>query len=86
MVVLTKAGLTEEEEEYYDELDEFFTQNTIMPSGTGKGGFFAKRKEVVDTLGVDGLVADYLAGKMLSTKQPLPVIIRNLVKKEMAMA
>ena len=68
------------------ELAEFFEKNTIMPSGTGNGGFFMKRKEVVDTLGVDGLVADYLAGKMLSTKQPLSVIIRNLVKKEMATA
>jgi len=78
--------MTELTEEEYDELDEYFTKNTIMPLGTGNGGFFMKRKEVVDTLGVDGLVADYIAGKMLSTKQPLRAVIHNLVKREMALA
>ena len=68
------------------ELAELFERNPPKVLKLKNGGFFMKRKEVVDTLGVDGLVADYLAGKMLSTKQPLPVIIRNLVKKEMAMA
>ena len=76
------AELTKEE---YYELDDFFTKNTIMPSGTGNGGFFAKRRNMAMMIGVDGFVADYLTSKMIATKKTPSAIIRNLVKKELAM-
>ena len=78
------AELTEKE---YYELDEFFTKNTIMPSG--KSGFLSRNKGIkfvfIDEIS-DNSVPNYPNTKMFTAKRPPSAVMRNLAKKEFAMA
>ena len=75
------AELTEKE---YDELDEFFTKNTFMPSG--KGGFLSRNKGVKLIVIDDTIVPNYSNARMLATKNSPAAMMRNIARKEMALA
>jgi hypothetical protein len=70
-------------DEEADVLDEYYTQNTIMPD-PGKPGFFEQHKEMF--VGVDPITAANLRAKAEATHKTPAQIIGELVRKELASA
>jgi hypothetical protein len=70
-------------DEEADALDEYYTQNTVMPD-SGKPGFFARHKETF--VGIDPITAAYLRAKAEATHKTPAQIIGELVRKELASA
>jgi hypothetical protein len=71
--------LTEEE---YDALDELWTNNPPVVSGSGKDGFFMKHRGEIVLL--DNVSAAYLRAKSDATHKTPTEIIGELVRKEIA--
>jgi hypothetical protein len=70
-------------DEEADTLDEYYTQNTIMPDPC-KPGFFARHKEMF--IGVDPITTARLRAKAEATHKTPAQIIGELVHKEPASA
>jgi hypothetical protein len=67
-------------EDEADALDDFFTNNTIMPSG--KPGFFARQKGML--LAVDSISSAYLRSQAELTHQTPSEVIGDLVREKLA--
>jgi hypothetical protein len=74
------ARMTDEEAE---KLDEYYTENTIMP--TGKPGFFARRARARMVI-LDDFTATYLEGKAEAERKTPADIIGDLVRNEISVA
>jgi hypothetical protein len=74
------ARMTDEEAE---KLDQYYTENTIMPV-QGKPGLFAQRKERM--LAVDTLSAQYFTAKAAAENKTTMEIIGDMVRRELATA
>jgi hypothetical protein len=70
-------------EEEADALDDFFTQNTIMPDSS-KPGFFARQKGMLVAL--DSVVAAYLRSQAEATHQTPAQVIGKMVRRELALS
>jgi hypothetical protein len=70
-------------DEEADALDEYYTQNTIMPD-PDKPGFFARHKEMF--VGIDPATATYLRAKAEAAHKTPAQIISELVRKDLASA
>ena len=68
-------------EEEYDELDEYFTHNTIMPD-TGKPGYFARKYGMLIRL--DPETTRFLATQAENTHKSCTEIIGELVREKIA--
>jgi hypothetical protein len=74
-------GMTDEEA---DNLDEYYTKNTIMPV-PDKPGFFARQK-AAHIVSIDELTAGYLIAKAIAVRKTPSEIIGDLVRREMSAA
>ena len=74
------SDMTEEEAW---ELDDLLTKTTPEVDPGVQGPFIRNRNRMVI---LDQLSAEYLAAKMLSTKQSPTEIISNLIRKELSLA
>jgi hypothetical protein len=72
------ARMTDEEA---DDLDAYYTENTIMPV-RGKPGIFAERK--VRMFAVDALSAQYFIAKAAAEHKTATEIIGELVREKIA--
>jgi len=78
--VVIMSDMTEEEAW---ELDELLTKTTPEVDSSVQGPFIRHRNRMVI---LDKLSAEYLAAKMLATKQSPTEIISNLIRKELSLA
>jgi hypothetical protein len=72
--------LTDEE---YDALDEYFTNNTVMPD-MSKPGFFARKYGM--TVKLDPETTRFLADQAEATHKTFSEIISELVKEKIAVS
>jgi hypothetical protein len=70
-------------DEEADALDEYYTQNTIMPS-SGKPGLFARQRALLDAL--DDVAAHYILSRAKAAHKTPAQIIGEMVRKELASA
>jgi hypothetical protein len=74
------AELTDKD---YDALDEYYTNNTIMPDMSKPGYFSAHKAHLVE---VDDLSADWLRVTAEATRKSTAQIIGELVREKIAQA
>ena len=70
-------------DEEYDALDEYYTNNTLMPD-TSKPGFFARKYGM--TVKIDPETTQFLAEQAEATHKSFSEIIRDLVKEKIAVS
>ena len=69
-------------EEEADALDEYYTKNPPKVDPTKKGGIFTRQRELLDIL--DGVSADFIISRSMSTSKTPSEIIGKLVREEIA--
>ena len=73
------ARMTEEEA---DALSEYYTKNPPKVDPSKKGGFFTRQRELLDVL--DGVSADYIISRSISTNKMPVQIIGEMVREKIA--
>ena len=73
------ARMTEEEA---DALSDYYTKNPPTVDPSKKGGFFTRQRELLDVL--DGVSADYIMSRSLSTNKMPAEIIGEMVREKIA--
>jgi hypothetical protein len=76
--------MTDEEAEA---LDEYYTENTIMPigpNGSGAWSKWRKKNNVAHIVAVDDFSAKYLESKAFATHKTPSEIVQDLIRKEIA--
>ena len=69
-------------EEDADALSDYYTKNPPKVDPSKKGGFFTRQRELLDVL--DGVSADYIMSRSLSTNKMPAEIIGEMVREKIA--
>jgi hypothetical protein len=68
-------------------LDEYYTENTIMPIGPNGSGAYTKwrhKNNVKHIIAVDEAAAKYLQSKAFATRKTPSEIVQDMIRNEMA--
>jgi len=76
--------MTEEEEAYYDALDEEYTKNPPMPGSDGIGAWTKWRRNVAHIIAIDDNSATYLRSKAFATHKTPSELVQEMIQKEIA--
>jgi hypothetical protein len=73
-------------DEEYDALDEYYTKNTVMPSG-GRPGLLSRRKQAgVMMVTLDTATTTYVCARAEATHHTPSEVITEMVRQQMAYA